>query len=60
MKSKSGTGKTAVFSIVALEMVDVTKQNLQVLIVAPTREIALQIQGVLIDLGSEIVGKKIE
>lgn len=44
VKSKSGTGKTLVFAIVALESIQVEKKCPQVVILAPTREIAVQIQ----------------
>lgn len=56
IKAKSGTGKTAVFGIVALEMVNVKSNELQILILAPTREIAVQIQQVLLTIGVEIKG----
>ena len=42
-QAKSGTGKTLVFSVIALESVDNSLKVPQVLILAPTREIALQI-----------------
>lgn len=44
IQAKSGTGKTCVFVVIALEMVDVsvTQSSPQVLIIAPTREIAQQ------------------
>jgi ATP-dependent RNA helicase DDX20 len=48
IQAKSGTGKTAVFGIIALEHILATKNNaLQVLIVAPTREVAIQIADVI-------------
>lgn len=56
IKAKSGTGKTAVFGIVALEMVNVKSSELQILILAPTREIAVQIQQVLLTIGVEFKG----
>lgn len=41
--SQTGTGKTAAFGIPAIELVDVKdKKNVQVLIVCPTRELAVQ------------------
>lgn len=45
------------FGIVALEMLDLQIRGLQVLIVAPTREIALQVAGVITSIGSELKGK---
>ncbi|GFV86578.1 probable ATP-dependent RNA helicase DDX20 [Trichonephila clavipes] len=52
VQAKSGTGKTLVFTIIALEMLLETK-CLQVLILAPTREIAVQICDVIKAVGSE-------
>lgn len=56
VKSKSGTGKTLVFTIIALENVDVTKEAVQVLITAPAREIAIQITDVIRQIGCFIEG----
>lgn len=56
LKAKSGTGKTAVFGIIALEMLDTTIRSPQVLILAPTREIAVQICQVITAIGCEIKG----
>lgn len=41
--SQTGTGKTAAFGIPVIEKVDVTNKKTQVLILAPTRELACQI-----------------
>ncbi len=41
----TGTGKTAAFSIPLLEQIDATKKHVQVLILCPTRELALQVAG---------------
>ncbi|KAI8820176.1 P-loop containing nucleoside triphosphate hydrolase protein [Fimicolochytrium jonesii] len=50
-QAQSGTGKTATFSISALQSIDVSKKETQALILAPTRELAQQIQKVVIALG---------
>lgn len=50
-QSQSGTGKTAVFSIAALQLLDETSRDSQVLIVSPTRELAEQSQRVVQSLG---------
>ena len=42
-QAQTGTGKTAAFGIPALEKVDPTIQNPQVLILSPTRELAIQV-----------------
>ncbi|CAL1684574.1 unnamed protein product [Lasius platythorax] len=60
VRAKSGTGKTIVFGIIALEMLDIEISSPQVLIIAPTREIAIQISHVLQAIGSKIKGLKVE
>lgn len=42
VQAKSGTGKTCVFSVLTLQAVNVSQNAVQVLILAPTREIAIQ------------------
>lgn len=41
-QAQTGTGKTAAFGIPSLQMVDPDNKNLQVLILCPTRELAIQ------------------
>ncbi|KAI8887722.1 ATP-dependent RNA helicase eIF4A [Backusella circina FSU 941] len=50
-QAQSGTGKTATFSISILQSIDVSLKATQALILAPTRELALQIQKVVLALG---------
>jgi len=50
-QAQSGTGKTATFSISVLQSVDLGKRSTQALILAPTRELAQQIQKVVRALG---------
>ncbi|XP_065347770.1 eukaryotic initiation factor 4A-I-like isoform X2 [Cloeon dipterum] len=50
-QAQSGTGKTATFSISILQQIDTTLMECQALILAPTRELAQQIQKVVIALG---------
>nr|XP_019051166.1 ATP-dependent RNA helicase eIF4A [Kwoniella bestiolae CBS 10118]OCF30096.1 ATP-dependent RNA helicase eIF4A [Kwoniella bestiolae CBS 10118] len=50
-QAQSGTGKTATFSISILQRIDTTVKKTQALILAPTRELAQQIQKVVIALG---------
>lgn len=50
-QAQSGTGKTATFAIAALQLIDYSINNCQVLILAPTRELAQQIQKVVLALG---------
>ena len=50
-QAQSGTGKTATFSISILQQLDLSIKGTQALILAPTRELAQQIQKVVIALG---------
>ena len=50
-QAQSGTGKTATFSISILQRLDMSIKGTQALILAPTRELAQQIQKVVIALG---------
>lgn len=45
-QAQSGTGKTATFAISILQAVDMSKKSCQALVLAPTRELAQQIQKV--------------
>lgn len=51
VKSKTGSGKTASFAIPMIEKIDVEKNSLQGLIIAPTRELALQIKEEIQNIG---------
>ncbi|XP_046968852.1 probable ATP-dependent RNA helicase DDX20 [Vanessa cardui] len=59
LEAKSGTGKTAVFTIIALEKIDLNK-GIQVIILAPTREIAAQICEVFKQIGCKYDGLCVE
>jgi len=50
-QAQSGTGKTATFSISVLQNLDINNKQCQALILAPTRELAQQIQKVVLALG---------
>jgi len=50
-QAQSGTGKTATFSISALQQTDTRLRETQVLVLSPTRELATQIQKVILALG---------
>jgi len=50
-QAQSGTGKTATFAIATLQKVDLSNPACQALILAPTRELAQQIQKVVVALG---------
>lgn len=53
-RAKNGTGKTGAFAIPCLEKIDVTKKYIQVLVIVPTRELALQTSAVFKELGSHL------
>lgn len=53
-QAQSGTGKTATFSISALQRVESSLRETQVLILSPTRELAQQIQRVILSIGSSM------
>lgn len=42
-QSKTGTGKTASYSLPMIEKIDVTNKKLQAIVLCPTRELALQV-----------------
>jgi ATP-dependent RNA helicase len=50
-QAQSGTGKTATFSIGVLQSIDVKTRETQALVLAPTRELAVQIQRVILAVG---------
>src|SRR2546423_10421512 len=51
MVAQSGTGKTATFSISILQTINTTQRETQALVLSPTRELATQIQSVILALG---------
>ena len=57
--AQTGTGKTAAFGLPLLQRVDIEKRNPQALIIAPTRELCLQIAGDLADFCKYVDGLKI-
>ncbi|CAH7674313.1 P-loop containing nucleoside triphosphate hydrolase protein [Phakopsora pachyrhizi] len=50
-QAQSGTGKTATFSISILQAIDTQVRETQALVLSPTRELATQIQSVVLALG---------
>ena len=57
LQSKSGTGKTCVFTVIALKRIQVSEKFVQVVIVNPSREIAIQNARVAADIGCHMEGK---
>ncbi|KAG5837718.1 hypothetical protein ANANG_G00215530 [Anguilla anguilla] len=56
IQAKSGTGKTCVFATIALDSLIIENMTTQVLVLAPTREIAVQIHSVVMAIGSAMEG----
>jgi translation initiation factor 4A len=50
-QAQSGTGKTGCFTIGTLEIINEENNNIQAIILSPTRELALQIQNVIDKIG---------
>jgi translation initiation factor 4A len=59
-QAQSGTGKTATFTIGALERVNINESSTQVLILSPTRELSTQTSKVITEIGSFMNGLKIQ
>lgn len=57
-QSQSGTGKTAAFSLNILSRIDVNDLVPQALVLAPSRELARQILGVITTMGQFMKGLK--
>jgi ATP-dependent RNA helicase DDX6/DHH1 len=53
-RAKNGTGKTAAYIIPCLEKTDTTKNQIQVLILIPTRELALQTSAIVKEIGKHM------
>ena len=60
VQSKSGTGKTCVYVVTALEMVRPEVGSLQVVVLAPTREIAVQGVTVAQQIGQQLSQVKVQ
>merc|ERR1719223_1014727 len=53
-RAKNGTGKTAAYIIPCVEKIDTTKKHIQVLILIPTRELALQTSAIVKEMGKHM------
>ena len=51
-QARTGSGKTLAFGIPAVEVVDPSRRQVQVLVLTPTRELAVQVGGVLDAVGA--------
>lgn len=52
-QAQTGTGKTAAFGIPLIEKIDIKDPNVQGIIIAPTRELAIQVSEELYKLGND-------
>jgi translation initiation factor 4A len=59
-QAQSGTGKTGTFSISAIQNTDISINETQVLIMAPTRELVIQISKVIQGISTFIEGLKVK
>lgn len=59
-QAQTGTGKTAAFGIPALELIDTSERHVQVLVLCPTRELALQVADEIRKLSKFKRGIKVE
>jgi len=57
--AQTGTGKTAAFGLPLIDLVDLNQKHVQALILAPTRELCLQITKELLNFATEHKGIKI-
>jgi ATP-dependent RNA helicase len=53
-QAQSGTGKSSLIGVVSLQMADVKKREVQVLVLSPTREIATQAEATMAALGGHL------
>ena len=59
-QAQSGTGKTGAFVIGALTRVDLTVNSTQILIISPTKELTVQTESVVKNIGSMMTGLVVE
>src|ERR1700684_3310258 len=55
-QAQTGTGKTAAFALPALTRIDLTKHEPQVLVLVPTRELALQVAEAFLKYAAHLKG----
>ncbi|TFH91136.1 DEAD/DEAH box helicase [Vibrio ouci] len=58
-KAQTGTGKTAAFSLPLLNKIDLDQRKPQAIVLAPTRELAIQVAAEVKNLGKNIAGLKV-
>lgn len=58
--AQTGTGKTAAFGLPLCQLTDKSVQNIQALVIAPTRELCVQISNEIKNYGKYVKGLKVE
>ncbi|GAA6092046.1 probable ATP-dependent RNA helicase DDX6, partial [Tachysurus ichikawai] len=58
-RAKNGTGKSGAYLIPMLERIDLKKEYIQALVMVPTRELALQVSQISIQLSKHLHGLKV-
>ncbi|MDA0120330.1 DEAD/DEAH box helicase [Vibrio sp. T11.5] len=58
-KAQTGTGKTAAFSLPLLNKINLSQRKPQAIVLAPTRELAIQVAAEMKNLGQNISGLKV-
>ncbi|NAW90780.1 MULTISPECIES: DEAD/DEAH box helicase [unclassified Vibrio] len=58
-KAQTGTGKTAAFSLPLLNKLNLSQHKPQAIVMAPTRELAIQVAAEIKNLGQKIQGLKV-
>ncbi len=58
-QAQTGTGKTAAFSLPLLSRIDVARRDVQALILAPTRELAIQVAEAIHAYAAELPGFRV-
>ena len=59
-QAQSGTGKTGAFSVSTLQLVSVSDNSTQAMILSPTRELSMQIYDVIKNLSTHMKGLNIQ
>ena len=59
-QAQSGTGKTGAFTVGTLNIIDTSKKTTQAIVMAPTRELAMQISNVFKNIGTFLENYKVQ
>uniref|UniRef100_A0A672RL69 RNA helicase n=1 Tax=Sinocyclocheilus grahami TaxID=75366 RepID=A0A672RL69_SINGR len=58
-RAKNGTGKSGAYLIPLLERIDIKKDHIQAVVIVPTRELALQVSQISIQISKHLGGVKV-